>query len=120
MPEEAAAWLARALASTPYDIELILLTAEWTGRAGDSAGEIALIRKALELQPGRHDLERRLAIALLLAGEPYGLGLAQELLAEHPDDEYLLELLSPGPHQRRELLPPGILGMPEEDGHDDH
>jgi hypothetical protein len=111
MPAEAAAWLQRAVQSSSYDLTLLLEAAEWTGRAGDAAGEVALLRSALAMQPGRADVERLLAIALLRAGDPEGRARVEALLAAAPDDEELAELLQPGPHPRPEPLPPG---MPDE------
>jgi hypothetical protein len=111
MPAETAAWLARALASEPYDLGLLVEVAEWTGRAGDGPGEVALLRRALGLQPGRADLERLLTLALLRAGDPAGRARAEAALAADPDDEELRELLAPGPHERPAPVPPGTPGM---------
>jgi hypothetical protein len=93
MPAEAADWLARAVRGSPHDITLALEAAEWTGRAGDAAGELALLRQADALQPGREDVARRITLALLRAGDPEGRRRAEALFAEHPEDEELAELL---------------------------
>lgn len=118
MTEEAARWLQRAAQSAPYDIGLKVEAAEWTGRAGDSAGEVRLLREADALQPGRLDLERLLAIALLRAGDPDGRARVEALLAEHPEDAELADLLKSGPAPRPEALPPGLHGEhgPDENG----
>ena len=110
MTEEAARWLQRAAQSAPYDIGLKVEAAEWTGRAGDSAGEVELLREADALQPGREDLQRLLAIALLRAGDPDGRARVEALLVEHPEDAELADLLKSGPAPRPEALPPGLHG----------
>lgn len=137
MPAEAAAALERAILQHPYDLDLRVECAAVHGRAGQYQRAAVHLRAALGVQPGREDLERRLAIVLLRAGDPEGRTLAQEILARDPDDEELAELLLPGAAPPPESVfgpPPGMgprghdhgpapeiepeTGVDEHDGHD--
>ena len=86
------------------------LTGTWAD--SNSGGSVAVhLRAALEVQPGRRDLERRLAIVLLRDGDPEGTALAEEILADDPEDEELAELLLPGAAPPPESVfgpPPGL------------
>lgn len=83
---------------------------EQLGKADDC---IWSYRKALGLRPGDHDLERRLAILLVRAGDPEGKPMVEKLLGEHPDDEELRIYAGPGPYP-----PPKPGYSPQGDRHD--
>ncbi|MCZ6599060.1 MAG: hypothetical protein O7B99_15590 [Planctomycetota bacterium] len=103
MAAEAATWLERALESSPYDIGLLVACADRKGRAGDGAGEVELLRRALALQPAREDLKLLVAVALMRSGDPGGRRMARELLDENPEGPRsadLRELLESGPGPR--------------------
>lgn len=68
---------------------------EQLGLASDS---VQSFRSALGMLPGDHDLERRLALQLVRAGDPEGTKLILELLQEHPDDEELKIFAGSGPY----------------------
>jgi Flp pilus assembly protein TadD len=65
---------------------------------GEAADSVYSFRQALNLRPGDHDLERRLAFQLVRAGDPEGQRLVLELLQEHPDDEELKLFSGSGPY----------------------
>ena len=60
-PERAEAALARASDARPHDIALLITLADVREELGDTAGARVALRRALTLQPGREDLEERLA-----------------------------------------------------------
>ena len=52
----------------------------------------------LAVQADRPDVQRRLAMALVRAGDPEGTTLVEELLLENPGDQELEQYLGPGPY----------------------
>jgi hypothetical protein len=97
MPEEACAWLERALVSSPFDIELLLEVAEWRARSGDFTGSAGFLEQAHNLQPGRNELRRYLGMMWVRGADPRGIELLTELLVEDPSDEEIARYLGSGP-----------------------
>jgi hypothetical protein len=64
-------------------------------RPADAARELEAV---LAIQPGRRDAERRLAIALVRAGDPSGRERVRDLLLDDPDDDELRVYLGNGPY----------------------
>jgi predicted Zn-dependent protease len=96
-PGSAADRMLRVIEHEPYDLELRKTCARALLLAERPAEAAVQLREALAIQPGREDLERMLAVALVRAGDPEGPPLLQRLLAEHPDDEVLSPYQGPGP-----------------------
>ena len=96
-PADALRFLHRAQEELPYDVPLHQECADLALEVGEPERAAAYLREALEVQPSRFDLRRSLAIALAEAGDPAGEALLQELLAEEPEDEVLLDHLKEGP-----------------------
>lgn len=97
-PGSAAARFERLVELTPFDLDRRLVLAEMLEQDGRPAEAARQYEACLEIQPDRHLIERRLAMALVRAGDPRGLERIQELLAEEPDDEELATFLGPGPY----------------------
>jgi tetratricopeptide (TPR) repeat protein len=97
MDEEAARWLRKAADSSPYDLDLQVGAAAWTGQIGDREGEVELLERALAIQPGRADLQRLIAIARYRGGDPEAVYTLREMLEASPEDEELAEILLAGP-----------------------
>jgi hypothetical protein len=62
------------------------------------ADAIAAWRKCCELQPDQPLATRKLALALVRAGDPEGKGLVEKLLLSSPRDEELRVFAGPGPY----------------------
>jgi hypothetical protein len=56
------------------------------------------LRRARALDPDDLELARALAIELVLAGDPEGQVLLEEILAANPEDELLQQYRGPGPY----------------------
>lgn len=97
-PELAAQRMEWLLEERGPTAERLLLAGEGRAQNGEPRLAAAHFRRAWELEPGNRDLRRRLAIQLVLAGEPEGGTLVRELLAEQPEDEELRAFLGPGPY----------------------
>jgi len=111
-PGHAAERLLKVVASSPYDLNLRAECADALAASGRPAEAAEQVRAALAIQPGRRDLERRLAAALVMAGDPEGVPMVTRLLREDPQDEQLEPYLGPGPW---EPLPPA---KPGRDAHE--
>lgn len=115
MPEEALAALERQIASSPYDIELLLRAARAAELAGLHAQQAECVRRALALQPDRPDLRRLLGLALARQGDPAASPLLEEAFALDPGDEEVANFLRAG------VLPPIERAYAPPDAHDhDH
>lgn len=92
------------------------MLAEAQQQVGEDAAAVRSLERALELLPENHELERRLAIALVRAGRPEGPEALEACLEEDPDDEELLQYRSAGPW---EAVRPGYhpLGSHSHDAH---
>lgn len=64
-------------------------------------------RRAAEIAPTDPTIERRLALALVRAGDPEGRSRVEALVAEHPEDEDLKQFLGPGPFPAPVFVPAG-------------
>jgi hypothetical protein len=104
-PELALEHLERAHGAVPGTSDSLAMEAEARAQTGDDAGAARCLEAALALDPGRHALERRLAIARVRAGDPRGQGDLREALEEHPEDPELLQHAGPGPYPP---APPGF------------
>jgi len=93
-PGAAQPFLERARLARPADAELLLESALCAQDLGDFRGAVGFLERALSLQPGRHDLERALGLALVRLGDARGRARIERLLAETPDDPELLEALA--------------------------
>ncbi|MBK7642264.1 MAG: hypothetical protein IPJ19_04330 [Planctomycetes bacterium] len=65
---------------------------------GHASESIAAWRKCCELQPGHPAGTRKLALALVRAGDPEGKTLVEKMLQARPRDEELKLYLGPGPY----------------------
>ena len=79
------------------------MQAEAQQQTKDAAGAASSLERALELAPDSHEIERRLAIAWMWAGDPRGPAALAASLEDDPDDPELLSHRSGGPP----LPPPG-------------
>lgn len=98
-PGSAAERLLVVIAAQPYDLNLRADCADALAEAGRPTDAAEQCRAALKIQPGRRDFERRLAVALLMAGDPEGAILIEDLLLDDPDDHDLEAYLEPGPYE---------------------
>ena len=96
-PGSAAERLQRALEVEPYDLDLQVMRGWALLLAGRSAEAVGQLRAANELQPGRPDVQRVLAMAMVHAGMPEGLASIEGLVLDNPEDEELKAYLQPGP-----------------------
>jgi tetratricopeptide (TPR) repeat protein len=127
-PEAAAGHLRVVVEEAPLDLGAHMMLGHALEMAGDTPGAVAEYRRALEIQPGRRDVRRRLAMALVRAGDPEGGDLVEELLAEDPEDEELERFRGVGPFPPLEVrfvpFSDEHLGRkprdPEADEHGDH
>ena len=97
-PASAAERLLRLVELDPRDIDLALECAHALSQAGRHAEAAARLRAADALQPGRRDVRRALATAMVRAGESGGRALVRELLDEDPSDLELEPFLGQGPY----------------------
>lgn len=126
-PAAAAEHLRIVVAAAPYDLDAHMALGHALEMAGDPAAAASAFRRADEIQPGRREVRRRLAMALARAGDAEGSALAEQLLAEDPEDEGLAPFRGPGP-----FPPPEVRYTPfasehfgldprrDEAGHDGH
>jgi hypothetical protein len=77
--------------------ELQSALAEALEQDGQEARALAAWREAARLRPGDRGIERRLAMALVRAGDPEGPPLVERLLEAEPGDEELAAFRGPGP-----------------------
>ncbi len=103
-PGPAAERLERLVEVEASDVEVWALLGEALLQVGRPADASAAFSRALDLAPGVYELERRLAMALVRAGDPLGRELALHLLVEEPGDDELRLYAQEGP------LPPVRLG----------
>jgi hypothetical protein len=89
--------LDRLIEAVPYDIDLLRWRAEGLIQLERPTQAAADLETAMGLQPGRVDLERLLAIALVRAGDPTGREWIGKLLAQDPEDQGLAVYLQEGP-----------------------
>ncbi len=80
---------------TSFDVWSLLGAAREA--VGDAPGAIEAWRRALERRRDDRWVRRRLAMALVRAGDPEGVSIVRELLAVEPHDEELELFLGPGP-----------------------
>jgi hypothetical protein len=97
-PKDAARRLGKVIEREPYDLTARLARAKALSEANDPAQAARELRFVLSVQPERRDVRRRLAVALVRAGEEEGRELIEELLREAPEDEELRPYLGPGPY----------------------
>lgn len=103
-PAAAAERLERLVGVEVGDVEVWALLGEARIQVGRPADAATAFSRALDLAPGVYELERRLAMALVRAGDRLGRELVEHLLVEEPGDEELRLYLQEGP------LPPVRLG----------
>ncbi len=96
--ERASARLEALRLSEPNDLSLLLELARAASLSLDHARAVEVLREAQRIQPGRRDVERRLALARLRAGDAGAKSAIEELLFEDPDDEHLRQFLGAGPY----------------------
>ncbi len=113
-PGDAARRLVLLARHQPGDAELRLQAAHALSQAGDHVAAAKQLREADGLQPGRRDVRRALAMAMVRGGEAGGRSLVRELLDEDPADEELEPFLGAGP------FPPVPQRFLAEDGHEGH
>jgi hypothetical protein len=103
-PETAGRFLERARKARPEDVEILLESARCAEALGEFGASVGFLERALTLRPGRPDLERAVALAMVRGGDPRGPMHVERLLAENPRDPELLEALGrPPPAQPPEL-----------------
>ncbi len=88
-PEEALRFLDRVLESDRLDLEALSHAADLALEIGDAPRASGYLRRALEVQPGRKDLEVRLCRALLEEGSAEGDALLERLRASGLSPEEL-------------------------------
>lgn len=116
-PASAAERMRIVVRERPLDIGLRLLYADALSMAGRPSDAVVQLREADQIQPGRRDIRRRLAIALARSGSADAAPLVAELLAEDPADEELRAFEGPGPYPAVEVgFSP--VGMEPLDAHD--
>ena len=120
-PAAAIERMRRLATAVPGDAETLALLAEAYYQAERHAEAAETYLAALDVAPGAHELERRLAMALVRASDPMGADLVTELLREEPEDEELrlyLDATSLPPIQRgyRPVFDPATA---HQHGHDD-
>jgi hypothetical protein len=74
------------------------MQAEAEQQAGEDKAAAISLERALGMEPGNHEIERRLAIAWKRAGDPRGEQALREALAHHPEDPQLLAHEGSGPY----------------------
>jgi tetratricopeptide (TPR) repeat protein len=82
----------------PASFEIWYYLGEAQTQLGDHQGACSSWKRALELMPEHELTRRKLAMALVRAGDPEGVKRVNELLAEEPEDEELRVFLGPGPY----------------------
>jgi len=96
-PRTALSFLERAEPHASLEVNLYLEFAAVAREIGDDRLAVRYLRKGLELQPRRLDLELPLALALMRLEESEGRALLERLGREHPDHEDIAHYLAEGP-----------------------
>jgi hypothetical protein len=110
--EDAEAQLAQLQVWAPDEESTLAAAAAVARAAGDSAAELAALRR---LRPADRERLERLALLELESGEPgAGVEVYQRLAAEHPGDRQLQARLAAAKFRwRLALLPPALLALGE-------
>jgi tetratricopeptide (TPR) repeat protein len=77
--------------------DVLCVLGEAREQAGDSAGAVAVWKRALPLRPNDAWIRRHLAMARVRTGDPGAAEAIREWLDEHPEDEEMRIFLGPGP-----------------------
>jgi len=96
-PKTALGFLERAEPHAGLDVNLYVEFAAVARELGDDKLAVRYLRKGLELQPRRLDLELPLALALMRLEKSEGRALLERLGREHPDHEGIAHYLAEGP-----------------------
>ncbi len=121
---EAVTWLERAVAERPYEVGLLLESAEALELADQAAAAADRLEAVLAVQADRPAVRRRLALLQVRAGRAEGAAHLRSLLAEHPEDTELLPFLgeppfpAPTPGWAQRLATSGGAEEDEHAGHD--
>jgi hypothetical protein len=94
----AAALRLTSIADAPEaSFDVLCVLGEAREQAGDSAGAVAVWKRALPLRPNDAWIRRHLAMARVRTGDPGGAEAVRQWLDEHPEDEEMRTFLGPGP-----------------------
>ncbi len=92
MDEEVRPRLEDLLERSPLDVGLLIQAANWEDHVGRPEGAVRHLEGALEIQPDRSDVLRRLALITHENGLPGAAGWLERARAANPDDPELEEL----------------------------
>ncbi len=92
LDEEVMPRLRELLEREPYDLSLILMGAQWEEHVGRPEAARALLERALDIQPDRPDVLKRMALLLRRQGSDEAQEWTRKALEAAPEDPDLLDL----------------------------